>query len=416
MSNADVEKFHKLYGTQKKRIKYQDKDFLDYLLMIGICALVLWFGYGANHVLAIIGMTLCVYMAIMFPIRHGVSLQVPLILRAPQDVVFMIVHKIQNIKAPYFIAIALLLAENVLIHYTPTWPHHVDWMRSLAIGLFWTHLIFITGYRTVVMIAHLRKRDHVRAVLSESVWKSRAQTPAMMSREIVFAYLTGLMTHLVYLVPWYLIITHVNYSLVLVPLTLILAFVIQKASVKTLNDWFYRDHWLGHNSEIDFVYMHGTHHDAIPSAMIGVAGNGHLEGLVRTAIGFPIPFYNPIASAFFYTVDVKTDMEMHQYIPGVYPKLTREFFGVIQHSLHHYGRLEPYGFAINLDQPISEELEKRTRVLPDELKYSIRLDQQLTGYEWDSAKFRWFLDLVDRYHGEPESKGDETASAPDVRT
>jgi hypothetical protein len=94
----------------------------------------------------------------------------------------------------------------------------------------------------------------------------------------------------------------------------------------------------------------------------------------------------------------------------VYPKLSREFLSVIQHSLHHYGRLEPYGFAINLDQPISDELKKRTSVLPDELKYSIRLDEQLNGYEWDSPRFRWFLDLVNKYHDTPDVPPREQAA------
>ena len=404
MSSPDAKKFHKLYGRPQKRISYQDKDFLDYLLMTGFCALVLWFGYGANHVLAVLGLALCGYMAIMFPIRHGVRLQVPLILRVPQNVLFLAVHKIQNIKAPYLIALALMVAQHVLIQYTPTWPHQVDWMRTLAIGLFWAHLLYITGFRTAVMIAHLRDRDHVRAVLSESVWKWRAQTPAMISREIVFAYATGLLSHLVFLIPWFLVITHVDHSLVLTPLTLILAFVIFNAYSKTLPGWFYRDHWLAHNSELDFVYLHGTHHDAIPGAMIAVAGNGHLEGLVRTSIGHPTAFLNPIATALFFTFEVKLDMHSHQYIPGIYPKPSKEDALLGHHALHHYGRLQPYGLGIDIDQATSDEYKKKLRRLPDEYKYSIRLEQQLTDYEWDNAKYRWYLDLMDRYHDGPKAR------------
>ena len=40
-------------------------------------------------------------------------------------------------------------------------------------------------------------------------------------------------------------------------------------------------------SEVEFVYLHGTHHDAIPCALIGVGENGHLEGVFRQIIGFP---------------------------------------------------------------------------------------------------------------------------------
>jgi hypothetical protein len=219
---------------------------------------------------------------------------------------------------------------------------------------------------------------------------------------IVHAYFTGMLTHIAYLIPWYLVINYFNFSLILLPITCVAAFFIQQASVKRLNDWFYRDHWLSHNSEFDFVYLHGSHHDAIPSALIGVAGNGYLEGFFRGALAFPIPFYNPVIAAIVYTFDIKSDMDLHQYIPGIFPKLSKEFYSVIQHSLHHYGKVEPYGFAINLDQPnISDETKKRFKILPDELKYSIKLDEQLTGYEWHNARFKWFMDLVEKYENAP---------------
>lgn len=415
MSTAKVERFHKLYGKHKRRTNYQDKDFLDYLLMLAACAGVLVLGYGIAHPLAWIGAAVCVFMGVMFAVNHRVtakSLKLPMILHAPHEAVYLLIHKIQNIKAPYFVAIALLVAENVLIHYTPQWPHHVDWMRRIGMFVFWAHLALLTTYRTAIFIAHLRKRAHVQEVLSHSSWKSRTETPAQTTLAIVHGYATGLLTHLVYLVPWYLILTHVNFSLLLTPLTVALAFAVQKVNVKTLNDWFYRDHWLSHNSEFDFVYMHGMHHDAIPSGMIAVAGNGPLEGLIRSGLAFPIPFFNPLTAGFFYTIDVRADIDMHQYIPGVFPKLPREFLNVIQHSLHHFGRLEPYGFAINLDQPdISDELKKMTKVLPDELKYSIRLDQELNGHQWDNAKFKWYMALVDRYHNDtpPAAAGDAGA-------
>jgi hypothetical protein len=105
-------------------------------------------------------------------------------------------------------------------------------------------------------------------------------------------------------------------------------------------------------------------------------------------------------AALFYTIDVKIDIDSHQFIPGIYPKLPREFYEVTQHSLHHFGRLEPYGFAINLAVPnISEETKKKFKFLPDELKYSIRQDEQLTGYDWHNDRHRWFMALVDKYQG-----------------
>jgi hypothetical protein len=413
MSNIDVERYHRLYGNKRKRTTYQGKDYLDYLLMLVLSAAFMLAGYGLDHPLAWVGVAVCLFMAATFPINHGVEWRVPLVLRAPQDVIFLLVHKIQNIRAMYFVAIALLVAESVLIRYTPDWPHHVDWMRRIGLGLFWVHLGLITLYRTAILIAHLRKRDLVREVLAQSAWRARVTSPGRTVFSIVHGYLTGLLTHIVYLIPWYLILQYVDFSLVLAPATIVIGLIVQRKNVKSLNDWFYRDHWLSHNSEIDFVYMHGMHHDAIPSGMIAVAGNGPLEGLMRSTIAFPIPFFNPVAAAFLYTYDVKLDIDTHQYIPGIFPKLSREFLGVAQHSLHHFGMLEPYGFAINLDQPISDELKKFAKVLPDELKYSWRIERDLNGYEWDNAKFRWYLALVDKYHDAPNA-GVATAAGADA--
>ena len=67
--------------------------------------------------------------------------------------------------------------------------------------------------------------------------------------------------------------------------------------------------------------------------------------------------------------------------------------------MHHYGLLEPYGFAIKIDQPnIPENIViKLLKKLPDEQRNSIKLDEQLTGFKWDNARFKWYLELVDKY-------------------
>lgn len=411
MKTPDARQFHKLYGRQKKRMTYHAQDFADYATMVAICAALIWFAYGADHLLTAVGLVLCAFMIGAFPLRHGARFRLPMVLTRPQEVLYSLVHKAQNLKWPFFAALGALLAENVLIRATPSLPHHVELMREIALYLFWAHLLVITAYRTAIAIAHYAKREHVREVLMQSTWRALFERQPSIGFEIVHAYFTGLLTHIVYLVPWYFVILHFDFSMVLMPVTLVAGFLIQRASVKRLNDWFYRDHWLGHNSELDFLYMHGPHHDAIPCAAIAVAGNGFLEGFFRGALAFPIPFYNPVLAALYYTFDVKIDMDLHQYIPGVFPKLTKEFYAVIQHSLHHYGRIEPYGFAINLDQPnVAEDVKKRTQALPDELKYSIKLDEQLTGYRWDNERFRWFMNLVDKYQDTGHSSSTKTVT------
>jgi hypothetical protein len=400
MVNNDAARLHKIWAPVKQRATYRAKDLLDYTLMTIITAAILCAAYGPTHPLAIIGVVLSAFMVAVFPLRHGFELAMPIILKRPQDVLHLLVYKLQNIKLPYLLAVAALAAENIVISLTPDLPHHVELMHRIAMGLFYGHLILLSVYRTIILAVHLHKRELVREILLQSAWKSNLERQPRIVLQILHAYATGLLTHIMYLVPWYLVITHLNFSLVLMPLSVVVAVLIQRQWSRVINDWFYRDHWLGHNSEFEFVYLHGPHHDGIPSGLIGVAGNGHLEGFFRGVVGFPIAFFNPLMALVFYTIDIKIDIDSHQYIPGIYPILPNDFYRVTQHSLHHLGRVEPYSFAIKVDQPgISEEMQKRMRILPPELRNSIGLDEQMTSYKWDNAMHRRYLALIDKYQG-----------------
>ncbi|MEO8380300.1 MAG: hypothetical protein ABI779_11605 [Acidobacteriota bacterium] len=404
MTTHDPAVFHKLYGVHKPRVTYYGKDLIDYTLMILVTGAVIVPSYGFGHVLAWVGMALCAFMLVMFPVRHGVELKVPLFLRRPQDVLYMFVYKLQNLPPLYLVAIAVLLLENVLIAATPNLPHHVDWMRNLALVLFYTHILIITAYRTTILIKHLAKRELAREVLMQTPWKRVINAKTNITLEILHAYATGLLTHLVLITPWYVVMTHVKYSLVFMPFACLINLVVHLRWLKATNAWFYRDHWVGHNSEFEFIFLHGTHHDAIPCALIGVAGNGFLEGFFRGTLAFPIPFYNPIIPFLLYSYEIKQDMDLHQYIPGIYPKMPKAAVAIGQHSTHHYGRLEPYSIAIKLDQPDVPEAQKafygspKVRALfPDELMNSLKLDEELNGFKWDNPTHKNTLDLWDKY-------------------
>jgi hypothetical protein len=392
-----------LYGVRRPRTTYQAKDFLDYIAMTALCGAAIYFSYGPRHVLTGVGLFLCVYMVIAFVLRHGAKASVPLLLRRPQDALYMVVYKVRNIRPVYFFAIAVLLLENYIIRVTPTWPHHVEWMHRIALWLFYMHLGVITLYRTISFVDHLRNRKVVRDFLMETAWKKAFAKRDDVVLEIVQAYFTGLMAHLVTLAPWYLVITHFNFSLVLLPATLFLNVFTEFWYMKAVNDWFYRDHWLGHNSELEFLYLHGTHHDAIPSGMIAVAGNGHLEGFVRYLTAFPTFFLNPITTFMMFTMMVKQDIATHQYIPGVFPRLSRAYLENAQHSTHHMGQLEPYSFGLRKEPPSGAEAGKKASFwsLPQDLLNSIGIDERETGFVWDSENRRKYLRLFDKYSGQP---------------
>jgi hypothetical protein len=130
--------------------------------------------------------------------------------------------------------------------------------------------------------------------------------------------------------------------------------------------------------------------------MIALSENGFLEGFTRFTIGAPVPFYNPIVSFLVFTFDIKTDIELHQYIPGVFPKLSRSQVESGQHSTHHYGPLEPYSLGSKEPQ---QSANRNNWLVPDELRNAISLDEELNGFQWDNATHRRTLSLWDRYQG-----------------
>ena len=413
MSPADPAVFHKLYGIRKPRATYYAKDFLDYGLMLALTALAAGALYGFGHPMSLLAYVLCAMAVVSFIVRHGVELRVPLIVRRPQEVLYTFAYKLQNMRTLYFVSIGVLLLENLAIAATPDLPHHVEWMRTLALVLFYLHFIGFSIYRTIILADHLRKKELVREVLMQTPWKKVITERTKIVVEIVHAYGTGLLTHIALIGPWYFLITHVRFSLLfLLPVALINVKTYNRWMRLTYNFWFYRDHWLGHNSELEFVYLHGTHHDAIPSAMIAVSGNGVLEGILRHSIGVPAPFFNPIGASLVYGFEVKNDVDLHQYIPGVFPQFQRIALEASQHSTHHYGRLEPYGVAMKDDAPgMSEGVRKQVRRAASGLRNSIRLDEELTGFEWDNAIYRQTLSLYAKYQPDAAPAVPSTADA-----
>ena len=125
--------FFKLYGVRKPRTSYYERDFLDYVLMVLVSALAVGLSYGFGHVLSLVWLVLSAFTIATFIVRHGVAWNVPLIVRRPQDVLYMFVYKLRNLTPVWAFALGLLLLENILIAKTPNLPHHVDFMRKLAL-------------------------------------------------------------------------------------------------------------------------------------------------------------------------------------------------------------------------------------------------------------------------------------------
>ena len=220
MTDLDPKRLHKIYGLRRQRLAYRRDDFLDYVLMIAACEAILCLSFGATHVVALFGAVLCVFEIIAFARRHGVRLRVPLLLRRPQDVFYMVLYRLQNLTVWYFLAIGLLLLENYLITLTPALPHQSEWMRIAALGLFYLSFGAIFIYRTRILLSHLKRRAMVKEFLLQTTWKAALTRQPNISFEIAHAYATGLLAHLLLVTPWYLVITHANFSLVFLPVTM----------------------------------------------------------------------------------------------------------------------------------------------------------------------------------------------------
>lgn len=403
--------YHKLYGVKNTRIVYRKQDFMDYILMSLITGAIILWVYGVNNIMTLVGLPLCGILVATFVVRHGVAIRMPVLLRRPQDVLYMLIYKIQNIRLILLLAVSLLLIENVAIYFTPEWPHKVELMRTIAFYAFYIHFAVVMVYRTVILVAHVIKREHVRTVLMDSPVKGMLRKHNSILLEIFQGYFTGVLTHIVFLTPWFVVITYAKFSVLFLPVVMVLNFVTQYNFMKVLNDWYYRDHWLGHNSEVEFLYLHGTHHDALPSGLIGVSGNGHLEGVLRNSMGFVASYFHPIAAGIAFTDILHDDIKMHQFIPGVFPKINKEIEKVYQHSTHHYGHLEPYGLAIRVDQPgVSEKIKKLFKIVPKQVRTSADLDTRLNGFEWDTPRYRWYMSAIDKYQDNKNKKAPESVT------
>jgi hypothetical protein len=367
--------------------------------MIVLTGLVIVASYGFRNVLSVIGIALCCVMVATFAIRHGIDLTFPIVARRPQDLLHALAYKITNLKPTYFIALGVLLAENLLITTTPNLPHHIELMRRVALYLFYIHIISVTLLRTAILVDHLAKKSLVREVLMQTPWRRIIKHKTNITVEIIHAYCTGLLTHIITMAPWYLVIVYSQFSLVFLPITAFISVVIHLRWAKVFNAWFYRDHWVGHNAEFDFLFLHGPHHDAIPSGMIAVAENGFLEGFLRFTLGAPIALYSPLISFLIFMIEIPVDIRGHQYIPGVFPRLPRSFMERFQHSTHHYGPLEPYSIASKSDGAnMSTDFNRTVECwIPEEVKNSIELDEKLTGFKWDNPTHRTILRLWDKY-------------------
>jgi len=221
---------------------------------------------------------------------------------------------------------------------------------------------------------------------------------------LLHAFVTGIYTHLVTLIPWFCYLKLVDASArsALDPSSLdatlcfmmALSWTIRAAFVEPkivkdfedneLNDWYIRDHWLGHHDLFEFNYMHGPHHDALPVGMIAVADNGPVEGLVRHFLGHFDSFKCPPHAAYSWTKTVIRDLVGHQYVPGVFPWSFSVVDVGVHHIEHHFLSMHPLGNGIASDPDPRNNCEVETWLSGDR-------------YSPDNKVWNWFVREVAKF-------------------
>lgn len=448
--------------TQPKMV-YNKNDFVDYVTTLAMTVGASWACYGGikgnslssspssssgfglslgadgSHIFTQIVTASALFLGTVFAFRHGTPTAwtwktvVPVVVAQPiTTVVNFVFYKAENLRAAALLQMALFFGEQAIfrsgiVEKIPVYIMVSNFVGGSAsgsgyyvsalfdfstLGLFYTSFAILTFFRTVSFLDHLRQSAHVFKFLSQTGWnKTLSFLPGASGKEGVYAwldrvtglthaYVTGVWTHILTLVPLYVIFHAIRTSAgkddpalqLLLMISWGLRFLLFELKLNLdweltdFNDWYIRDHWLGHHSRFEFCCMHGPHHDALPLGMIAVADNGPLEGLVRHFAGHFDAYCCPWYAAFRWTKIIFRDMVGHQYVPGVLPlSYTVVEYGV-HHVEHHYLSMHPLGNGIGCD--------------PDP-RNNCEVEKWLSGGKYDAGNkvWTWFVEQVREVEG-----------------
>jgi hypothetical protein len=249
---------------------------------------------------------------------------------------------------------ALALGETVLIRATPEWRwHFAGGMRLTGAVLILVHLACTTAFRMRILWDHLHQQDLVRGALARTSWRLEAESP-LLPWLLVHGWVTGLAANLAAVMPWAALLCVREQSLLLLPLALVADVLCTgllrgvRSVIESINEAFYRNHWLEHHSRLHFVYLHGMHHDALPFGAIAVGEEGVLGELVRRVFAVERNAFMSHLSLFqSSTLETLKAMVWHQYIPGIFPYTRVNVMIENHHIEHHFLRMKPLAFGSN---------------------------------------------------------------------
>jgi hypothetical protein len=290
----------------------------------------------------------------------------------------------------------MLLAEQAAIAFTPEWPHHVDIYRHWTSHCFFWSLGTLSVIRFVGFLCHWRERKALFSFLLTTGWRKNLGPPSDQVRQLVdlvHALATGLLSHLLAALPFYMVLTQINHSLVFAPLRVVCDVLIFLWFLRSgeFNRWLYRDHWVCHHSEIAFRYLHAPHHDALPISIMAAHDTGMLEGFLRFSLSQPEVFATPGFAVVLFTIQVLADFVFHQYVPGIWPYSTTALRCGHHHVEHHFLSLHPLGSGFEHPPDGNDAL-------------NVDFDTEIDKYNPGNGLWVWWAEQVNRVEGDNKTQ------------
>lgn len=379
--------------TKEKELKhariymvYKAKDLILYIFSLTMMFLI---SYCASTELwqIVITFSMLLYLLVIFVLKHGFELDFSSIRLILMEVTGYIRIVLADFGWNRRCIILITLSYGLSLAAEKLFINRIDgtfWVMPFPyLTIFYIHFLLITGYRTLILVAHLRKSKVVIEFLKGSPWKTQLSNLSGF-HHIVHAYVTGILCHIALVLPLlviykYFVPTYFR-ELCLVVFVFLVDIVLNSTN-STSNGlphradnfflWFRTRHEHDHKNRFYFTVFHGHHHDAIPSGLIAATENGLLEGVHRSIVR--MHFMYP-ASLFLLQLGMNVPINIvgHQYIPNVFPFSASVIRLKHHHAVHHLLNLLPLAFGYF---PYLQNC----------------VDQ---GYNPSNAKARWFADSV----------------------
>jgi hypothetical protein len=332
-------------GVEDRRVKLEliGSDYFVFSLSLVLWVVYAWICLGVG--MYFYGCVVCAaFLGLCFPYRHKNStLVVPkmnwhVTLSFLKEALFRMF--LQKLSSPKSVCLVFLLfAEQVALRF-PLSIHCSRLMFEIQIWLFHVRVLKMILWRTVILAHHLLKRDQVEAFLQQTGFRRYVRS-CDITVHIAHAYCTGTLADFGLIMFGALRIQLLQQSFPFLLMELWCIFSRKfpgygpELEYQDIINQFYRNHSKDHYDNNFFVFIHGSHHDAIPISVISAHGfwEACLASQLDNACG-PIVALLRCSSTWH-------SYRTHQYVPGVFPFSKYVVASKVHHVEHHYFKLLP---------------------------------------------------------------------------